>query len=78
MTQGMWSADYTRFPSKKAMKDAIATASLEATSVFGNEYDGPVSAAPAGDYFVVGPDPYKSRKWFAHITIKADGKVTVK
>jgi hypothetical protein len=78
MTQGIWTENGDRFPSKKAMKDAVTTASLEATSIFGNEYDGPITFAPAGDYFVVGPDPYTSRKWYAHINVKSDGKVTVK
>jgi hypothetical protein len=78
MTQGVWDADGGRFPSKKALKDAFDSASLEATSIFGNEYGGPLSEAPVGEYFVVGPDPYTSRKWYAHIIVKAEGKVTIK
>lgn len=77
MTQGIWNESGERFASKRALKDAIGTASLEATSIFGNEYDGPVFSAPAGDYFVVGPDPYKSRKWYARITVRQDGVVKV-
>ena len=79
MTQGVWSADGKRFASKKALKEAVSgtDAYLEATSVFGNEYGGSIKDAPAGDYFVVGPDPYTSRKWFAHITVST-GKVTIK
>jgi hypothetical protein len=77
MTQGIWNESGERFASKKALKEAIGTAWLEATSIFGNEYDGPVSSAPVGDYFVVGPDPYKSRKWYARITVGQGGKVRV-
>jgi hypothetical protein len=50
---------------------------LEATFLFGNEYDGPVSEAPDGTYTFVGPDPYTSRKFYGTIT-KSNGKVTVK
>ena len=41
---------------------------LEATSLFGGEYDGPLLAAPPGVYYIVGPDPYTSRKWYGQIT----------
>lgn len=42
--------------------------SLEATSMFGNEYDGPLAHAPRSvTYSIVGPDPYKDRKWYATI-----------
>lgn len=67
--------------SKKAIKDAAADPfndiNLEATSVFGNEYDGPLRTAPDGVYTFVGPDPYTSRKFYGTIT-KRDGKITVK
>jgi hypothetical protein len=45
--------------------------------VFGNEYDGALDHAPDGTYYVVGPDPYKSRKWYAQV-IKQGGTVKVK
>jgi hypothetical protein len=61
---------------KKALKTAIAedpgSVVLEATSMFGNEYGGPVVNAPDGNYFVVGPDPYTSRKWYGKITVSGD------
>lgn len=66
--------------SKKAIKDAVAAnqaVNLEATSMFGNEYDGPLRTAPDGVYTFVGPDPYTSRKFYGTIT-KRNGKVTVK
>lgn len=80
MTQGIWSDDNTRFASKKALTDAVKaghTTYLEATSVFGNEYDGPLREAPDGAYYVVGPDPYKSRKWYAQI-VKSGDMIKVK
>lgn len=33
------------------------------TSMFGNEYKGD------GKYVVVGPDPYRDRKWFAEVEV---------
>jgi hypothetical protein len=73
MTQGVFTAKGGRFPSKKALREAVAAGenvSLEATSLFGNEYGGRISEAPEGDYFVVGPDPHNKRVWYAQITIK--------
>jgi len=67
----------SRPKSKKAVKEALAdpTASvrLEATSMFGNEYDGDVYAAPAGRYDFVGPDPYTKRNFYGSITVSASG-----
>lgn len=67
--------------SKKAIKEAVSSGhpavNLEATSMFGNEYDGPLRTAPDGTYTFVGPDPYTSRKFYGTIT-KSNGKVTVK
>ena len=67
--------------SKKAFREAVQADAdncwLEATSVFGDEYSGTVADAPSGTYSVVGPDPYRDRRWYATVT-KRDGKVTVK
>lgn len=80
MTQGVW-AGGKRPASKKAFKEAVAAdptaCFLQATSWFGNEYDGPVSGAPNGTYYFVGPDPERNRKYFGQVIVK-DGKVTVK
>jgi len=76
MMQGI----HPRFPSKKALRETVAAGewvALEATSIFGDEYGGPLDDAPDGTYTVVGPDPYRNRKWYASIT-KRDGKITVK
>jgi hypothetical protein len=65
---------FHRSKTKKALKEAAsdpASVSLEATSMFGNEYDGPLNEAPDGRYTVVGPDPYTDRKWYATITVSA-------
>lgn len=70
-----------RSKTKKALKEAVAEnpsrVHLEATSVFGNEYDGPLDGAPDGTFNVVGPDPYTSRKWYANID-KAGDRYTVR
>jgi len=70
-----------RVATKKALKEAVAENShvvaLEATSLFGNEYDGFLFQAPNGVYNVVGPCPHTNRKWYATITVK-DGDVKVK
>ena len=42
------------------------------TSMFGQEYKGD------GKYVVVGPDPYRDRKWFAEVEVKDDKIVKVK
>lgn len=77
--QGIW-VDGNRPRTKKALKDALASdgaVSLEATSLFGNEYDGPIESAPDGKYYVVGPDPVRARTWYAEIIV-SNGKITVK
>jgi hypothetical protein len=40
---------------------------LEATSMFGNEYGGPLTQAPRQSFSVVGPDPAKKRSWYGQI-----------
>ena len=78
--QGVF-VDGRRAPTKKALKEAIASdpsrVSLEATSVFGNEYDGRLDEAPDGEFSIVGPDPYRQRNWYGTIRVAA-GQVTVK
>lgn len=67
--------------SKAAIRRAVAadpsSVRLEATSMFGNEYDGPVSSAPDGSYLIVGPDPYSRRNFYGKVTVRA-GIVNVK
>lgn len=77
--QGIF-VNYNRPASKKAVKEAVAAGavvSLEATSFFGNEYDGPIGEAPDGTYTFVGPDPERNRKYYGTIT-KSGEKVVVK
>jgi hypothetical protein len=40
---------------------------LEATSDFGNEYQGQLTSAPHQSFSIVGPDPEKKRSWYAQI-----------
>ncbi len=82
--QGVWyqkPSGLSRLPTKKALKDQAKahpeTIVLEATSVFGNEYDGLADHAPDGSsHTVVGPDPYTDRKWYATIEVRG-GKLKV-
>jgi len=72
---------YQRVPTKKALREAVASnparVNLEATSMFGNEYDGSLADAPAGNYYVVGPHPANKRSWYAHIVVGRDGSIKV-
>jgi hypothetical protein len=66
--------------SKKEVKEATAenpeNVVLEATSIHGNEWGGPLDQAPEGTYTFVGPDPYTSRKFYGTIKV-SKGKITV-
>jgi len=66
--------------SKAAVKRAAAageSVALEATSMFGNEYDGPIERAPVGTYYFVGPDPYVKRSFYGTVKVAAAGSVRV-
>lgn len=66
--------------SKKQVREAVDNGEpvhLEATSMFGNEYDGLVEEAPDGNYYAVGPDPYTKRNFYMQIVV-SDGKAKVK
>lgn len=75
MTQGIF-VDGQRPKSKKAVREAVADnpnrVRLEATSIFGNEYDGSVASAPDGFYTFVGPDPARARNYFGNIDKKGE------
>lgn len=60
-----------------AAPDGAVAVELEATSMFGNEYGGPVKGAPDGSYHIVGPDPYTKRSFYGTITKRGD-KITLK
>jgi hypothetical protein len=80
MTQGIYLFG-SRPKSKKAIKEAIDEAYsqspenpdlysvvIEATSIFGNEYDGSLAMAPKNEtYTFVGPDPRTSRKFYGNL-----------
>lgn len=57
-------------PSKKYMKENMIGSPFVPieTSMFGDEYKGD------GEYSVVGPDPYRNRKFFALVTV-VNGKI---
>jgi hypothetical protein len=53
------------YPTKKACKESIGKSPrFIETSLFGLEYKGD------GKYTVVGPDPYRNRKWYAQVVVK--------
>jgi hypothetical protein len=80
LTQGIY-INGRRPSSKKEVKEAVAdgmNVRIEATSMFGNEYDGSVSDMPDGmTVTFVGPDPYTNRRFYGNIK-KVGDKVTVK
>jgi hypothetical protein len=74
--------NFDRPKSKKAIRKAATglgqpAIHIEATSLHGNEYDGPLRDAPDGKYHFVGPCPYTKRNFYGTIE-KAGNKVTVK
>jgi len=80
MTQGIYIRG-SRPKSKKEIKEAVVenphNVNIEATSFFGNEYDGCVADLPDDTrIYFVGPDPYTRRNFYGQI-IKKDGKVRV-
>lgn len=62
--------------SKKQVREAVAadpgSVTIEATSVFGNEYEGSVANMPEGDVLFVGPDPYTKRNFYGKLTRSGD------
>lgn len=56
-----------------AIKEDASTCYLEATSFFGNEYDGPMDKMPENKtVYIVGPDPYTKRSWYINVTRVGD------
>lgn len=73
--------DHKRPASKKAVREAAADdparVTIEATDLYGREYDGPLSEAPVGKIDFVGPNPYTHRNFYGNIIVKGDGSITV-
>lgn len=70
---------------KKALREAIAAdpanVRFYVTDAIGPNAGRTVTANNLDSgvkYTVVGPDPYTSRKWYATVEKRADGKVSVK
>lgn len=57
---------------KEAVRDVPHLVRIEATSIFGNEYDGTVEDAPDGSYTFVGPDPSRDRRFYGTIKKRGD------
>lgn len=81
MTQGIF-INGRRPKSKKEIKETAAAnpaaIRVEGTALMGNDYDGPLTDAPAGRIDFVGPDPYNKRSFYGNIFIAADGTLKVK
>lgn len=80
--QGLF-IDGRRPKSKKEVRELVKAGGadrvrIEATSWHGGEYDGPLTDAPAGTIYWVGPNPHSDRRHYGTITVAPDGKVTVK
>lgn len=76
MTQGIYLSGGRRPKSKKEIKEAVEqnkVVVVEATSIFGNEYDGLLSKMPKdNDVTFCGPNPHSDRRFYG--TIKWDSK----
>lgn len=77
-------ANGIRYASKKALREALkkdaSVVAFDSTSSMG-PYAGETLYGDDLPYgvtlSVVGPDPYTSRKWYANVERRADGKVVV-
>lgn len=72
MTDGVFTPFGGRYKTKKALKEAVAenhTPILEVTSMFNEGPTNiPFDALEEGKtYTLVGPDPYRARKWYANV-----------
>ena len=72
-----------QIPTKKMLKDLVKTGPSQVffypTSEIGQTWSGSLAELPKGvTLSVVGPDPYRSRKWYASITktLAGNWKVT--
>lgn len=69
--------------SKKQVREMLAQdpkrVIIEATSLFGNEYDGAAADLPLGASITfVGPDPERRRNFYGQLIHTTDGRWTVK
>lgn len=74
--------NYRRPKTKKEVVEAVRnhpeTVSLEATDMFGKDYEGPITEMPENKIVsVVGPDPYTQRNFYLSI-IRNNGTFKVK
>lgn len=80
--QGLY-VDFKRPRSKKQVREAIASdphrVGIEATSFFGNEFDGNAADLPTGSTVsFVGPDPHTKRNFYGQLIHTTDGRWVVK
>jgi len=75
--------DGRRPKSKKEIKETVRNrpdaVTIEATSMFGNEYGGVVTQMPENKtVFFVGPDPYSARNFYGQIERTRDDRLVVR
>ncbi len=73
---------FRRPKSKKEVRELVQAGhfndiKIEATSLFGNEFEGFLTYAPPGTIAFCGPDPYTRRSFYGNIEVRADGTVKV-
>lgn len=86
VNSGAWyTADGSDIPTKAALKRLIAETPADATIYVIGEMGPLTSKGYTGDklpvgykFSVTGPNPFKSRKWYATVEKLASGKITVK
>lgn len=57
----------TKLEIKRMLAENPRRVRLEATSLHGNEYAGPITDAPNGTYYFVGPDPHTKRMFYGQL-----------
>lgn len=75
--------DNSDFPTKAALKRALAADPAKVHIASVSPFNAPIrtsvdKAPEAFIYQVTGPNPYTKRNWYANVTVRADGKITVK
>lgn len=70
---------------KKALREAVKGGERDITFEPTSAFQRPewvsvdmIEAGEVGTVYVVGPDPFTSRKWYAQVVRGKDGKATVK
>ena len=67
---------------RRAVVDNLSAVTFDVTALFGPYVGMYLAATPADigadQLSVVGPDPYRSRRWYATVEVGRDGRVKVR